>query len=72
MLVLSYKLGGVRGLFCKIVNARGLSPALAVSAWAGVRMGRICRPPSSAGPRGPRVWSTREIHFFSKELEMVS
>ena len=36
MLVLSCNLGEVRGLFCKIASARGLSPARAVFAWAGV------------------------------------
>ena len=75
MLVLSCKLGGVRGLFCKIASTRGLSPTRAVFAWADVRVGRICGP---LGERARRVAQVVRVDragdslfLFSKELEIV-
>ena len=62
--------GEVRGLFCKVVDARGLSPPWVVFAWAA--------PRAAARSRAHYVkWATRVGHagefvfLFHKELEIV-
>ena len=59
MLVLSCNLREVRGLFCKSISARGISPSWAISTWAGVAW-------------ATRVGRAGEFVFlFLKELEIV-
>ena len=65
MLGLSCNSGEVRGLFCKNISARGVSPSRAVSTWAAVRAHYV-------------AWATRVgrvgefIFLFHMELEIVS
>ena len=63
MLVLNCQLGGVRGLFCKVINAcRTPLP------WAASQAGRprVCRL------RAARVCRTGDfVFYFPKELEIV-
>ena len=50
-------------------SPRGSVSTCAVSAGHHASARGLCR---ACGRRGLRVWAAREIHFFSKELEMVS
>ena len=54
--------GEVRGLFCKVVDTRGI-PQRGSSPWAGLMW---------AAPRAARVGRVGEFNFlFHKELEIV-
>ena len=72
VLVLSYNSGEVRGLFCKIASARGLSPARAVSVWAdfawATPLAAVCSH-MRALHRVGRVGGF--IFLFHKQLEIV-
>ena len=64
MLVLNCKLGGVRGLFCKVIDARGI-PRRGLSL-RGPRLRATARTCAvSLGPRGRFRFS------FPKELELI-